>query len=559
MTRTSHKFFTATCLIALLLSAGSCKDQLDVGNPNQPTLQANVTNEAGFASLAQGGVYINGFLNNNNWLGNSYFSLPWGYIELMGDMVGADASNNQVTTIGVPDYIIYDNGTRQNNPAPQVSIIRAFNNRAATANGNNPLIYQWQSMYALNNACNLTLSVIDQIPFTGNKASKVATAKAWCYWWKGYAYAQIGSLYYAGLIVNESGTTNNNFVPSAAIIEESNKNYNLALTNLNAVTVAGDYTDLMAKLIPAETQVGLGGVPAIGQWRRSINTMLARNILFNKLAPYVRGNPAATITKSLMPVMTNADWTAVLNLTTEGIRKGENVFAGRSTAANSFFSGTGGTVAALTVGVNTGTTFKVSERFIQNYRPTDQRFLNNYNAATRYNNDYSFTTRYSVIESGRSLPGVPFTGTRTVGRYELLIAGSYEENALMRAEANIRLGNVEAGLALVDEVRAAQGAGLTATAGTRLTAAQALQEVVRERRVALFSRGVSFYDSRRWGWTYDIANGGGSYGNTVVTSAGVVNTNATINYNFMDYWDVPADESVLNPATDVKLVKNPNY
>jgi len=85
-----------------------------------------------------------------------------------------------------------------------------------------------------------------------------------------------------------------------------------------------------------------------------------------------------------------------------------------------------------------------------------------------------------------------------------------------------------------------------------------MTELVKERRVALIYRGLSFYDNRRWGRTYDIANGGGSYGNTVVTSAGVVNKNATINYNFLDYWDVPADESVLNPSTGAATM-NPNF
>jgi len=108
-------------------------------------------------------------------------------------------------------------------------------------------------------------------------------------------------------------------------------------------------------------------------------------------------------------------------------------------------------------------------------------------------------------------------------------------------------------------VRNYQGAGVTAVAGTGLTLAKALTELTKERRVALFSRGLSYYDSRRWGWIYDIANGGGSYGNTVVTTAGVVNKNVTISYNFLDYWDVPADESVLNPSTSGVATQNPNF
>ncbi|MFX9184986.1 hypothetical protein ABTN69_19425, partial [Acinetobacter baumannii] len=61
-----------------------------------------------------------------------------------------------------------------------------------------------------------------------------------------------------------------------------------------------------------------------------------------------------------------------------------------------------------------------------------------------------------------------------------------------------------------------------------------------ERMAALAFRGLSYYDARRWGWTYSIANGGGRYGCTIIFNKNVY-TNATINYNFMDYWDVPAD------------------
>ena len=40
-----------------------------------------------------------------------------------------------------------------------------------------------------------------------------------------------------------------------------------------------------------------------------------------------------------------------------------------------------------------------------------------------------------------------------------------------------------------------------------------------------------------------------------------MNHNATIDYNFMDYWDIPADEIILNPPSSAtaKVVTNPNY
>lgn len=554
-----NKFIYTASLTAILLGGVSCKDQLDVGNPNAPTVTANVNTENGLLSLAQGGVYVNGFYTGDGWLGNSYFSLPLGYHELMADNVGADASNNQVTTIGVPDYIILDDGTKQTNSSPQVGIIRSYNSRAATGAGNNAIYYQWLNMYAMNNSCNEVLSLVDNISFSGDAASKKNTIKAWCYWWKGFAYASIGSMYYSGLIEDKYGETNSNYVLHDAIINQSNTFFNQAATTLGSVSSESDYEEILGKLIPSFTQVGNGGIPTIDMWKRNINTMLARNILENKLAPFVNGNPNATISKSSTTAMTAADWNSVLTLATAGIQKGDVVFTGRSVASNFFFSASGGTVAALTTGVNTATTFKISERFIQSFNTGDKRLSNNFNTNTTYKNNYTFTTRYSVTDGGNGDAGVYVYGTKAVGAYEVYIAGSYEENQLMLAEANIRLGNVEKGLGYIDAVRAYQGAGVAAVAGTGLSAAKALTELTKERRVSLFGRGLAYYDNRRWGWTYDISVGGGSYGNTLVTTAGVVNKNVTINYNFMDYWDVPADESVLNPSTSGVSTTNPNY
>ncbi|SFD28546.1 RagB/SusD family nutrient uptake outer membrane protein [Spirosoma endophyticum] len=554
----TNKFLYTICFTAIFVSAVSCKEQLDVGNPNAPTVTANVNTESGLISLAQGGVYINGFLNGDNWLGNSYFSLPWGYSELMADLVGADASNNQVTTIGVPDYIILDDGTKLTNPSPAIGIIRSYNSRASTGASNNPLYYQWLNMYALNNACNNVLSLVDGIKFSGDAASRANTIKAWCYWWKGYAYASIGSMYYSGLILDKAGVASSEYVLHDAIISQSNTFFNQAATTLTSITSASDYQAVLTQLIPVANQVGHGGVLTVDMWKRNINTMLARNILVNKLAPFVNGNPNATITKSSTTPITTADWNSILTLVTNGIKADDFVFTGRSTPQNSFFSASGGTVGSLTTGVNTATTFKISERFIQNFNTGDKRLSTNFDTKTTYTNNYNYTTRYSLVDNASG--GAVYTyGSKNVGAYELFIAGSYEENALMLAEANMRLNNIETGLGYVDAVRTFQGAGVAAVKGTGLTLAKALTELTKERRVALFGRGLSFYDSRRWGWTYDIANGGGSYGNTVVTTAGVVNKNVTVNYNFLDYWDVPADESVLNPATNSVATKNPNF
>src|SRR5256885_5098841 len=135
------KYLVYLLSTAFLLGTSACKKQLDVKDPNEPTFGTNVTDEPGMLSYAKGSVYWNGFNYGDGWLGDSYFSLPWGYHELMGNVIGGgQGSNNQTTTMGVPDKFQADPNDPTTvfiNPSPQAaSIIRSFNNSASTANGN---------------------------------------------------------------------------------------------------------------------------------------------------------------------------------------------------------------------------------------------------------------------------------------------------------------------------------------------------------------------------------------------------------------------------------------
>jgi len=563
-----NKFLHFGMLAAFILVSNACSDQLKLVNPNSPTIVGNITNETGLTALVKGGTYINGFVNQDGWLGDSYFSLPYGFQELLADVVGADAANQNISVINVPDKITAGS-TVLANTSPQIPLIRTYNTRAYTGAAYNVTYYQWTNMYALNSAMNNVLTLIDGITYTGNAADKKNTLKAWCYFWKGYAYASIGSMYYSGIIVNTAGTDNNKYVTQDAIINESNTWYNLAATTIagisNTSAAGSDYATILGEIIPSFFQVGHGHVPSGAEWVRNINTLLARNIVVNKLAPYVNGSSSATISKSTITPMAAADWSKVLALTTAGIQSGDNCFTGRSAAINPVFSTLGGTVSVLTMGTTSNSTFKISERFIQQYKPTDKRLANNFaiqvdskGNPSPYTNG-TFGTRYYAIPEGKGMAGVALLGSLKDGVYECYIAGSYEENALMQAEANIYLGNVDTGLALVDAVRTYQGAGLAAVSGTGLSKDQALGELVSERRVALVFRGLSWYDSRRWGWSYAIANGGGGY-NLNFLNGSTLNTGATFDYNFLDYWDVPADEFVLNPpGSGAAAVKNPNF
>ncbi|MBC7720883.1 MAG: RagB/SusD family nutrient uptake outer membrane protein, partial [Pedobacter sp.] len=133
---------------------------------------------------------------------------------------------------------------------------------------------------------------------------------------------------------------------------------------------------------------------------------------------------------------------------------------------------------------------------------------------------------------------------------------SYEENQLMKAEALINSNQIDAGVAIINAVRTYQGAAISSPTG--LSLALAKEELRKERRCALLFRGVAFYDLRRIGMTDDVSKGGGRTGCTVLSATGVVNTNATINYNYLSYWDVPQNELDFNaPASGSAPVKNP--
>jgi len=329
------------------------------------------------------------------------------------------------------------------------------------------------------------------------------------------------------------------------MITEANRNFDQASTLLSGITSTSDYTTVLGKLLPDFVQTGKGGILTPDMWIRNINTMKARNLLANKR----------------VSTMTAADWNAVLTLANTGIKSSDFVFTGRTTGTNGFFSAGGGSVAAMTTGLPKSSTFKVSERLIQEYEPGDKRLAVNF-STNKYINQvggFTFSTRWQLLDAnGVDKGGVAVLSDKTPGNYELFIAGSYEENELMKAEALINTGNISAGLLSINNVRTYQGAGLPALSGSlSLTAAK--EELRRERRVALVFRGVAFYDARRLGITDDISKGGGRTNAVVLGADGVLSTHATINYDFLDYWDVPADEFVINPpAAGSAPIKNPN-
>ncbi len=551
-----NKLIVLTFALALVSTA--CKKQLDVKNPNQPNPETLQT-EFGITAYGKGGVYTNGFktLKYFDGVNGEFFAGVWGYHELMGDVIGVEAANQYVNQIAAPDKVTLDNGQVIVNPGTpnRSALVLRTVNLNSTA-GANPVYFEWAYMYALNNACNILLKYADGVTYTGDATTKKNVIKAWAYWWKGYAYARIGSMYYAGLIVNttllDNAAPTGNYVAKEAIITESNSNFDKAATILAAQANNSDYTDILSKLIPDFNQVGLGSPPTPAMWIRNINTMKARNILVNKTTA----------------AMTVAEWNNILTLTNAGIQQGDMVFTARSNANSDLLSAADGTVAAKVTSASPGAnTYKVSERIIQDYPANDKRKQNNFVQGTTWtgNTDRgnSFNTRFALKDGGNGLPGVIIYSKKTPGGTEHYIAGTWEENELMKAEAtmyanNFSLSSINTAMGIIDAIRVYQGAGIPAVTGVVTTQAAAKEELRKERRVALIFRGLSFYDARRWKVIDPIASGGGRTGAVVLSGTGVVSTNATIEYNFLDYWDVPDNELAYDPpAAGSAPVKNP--
>ena len=539
-------FLFAAMLISTVLS---CKKELDVKNDNQPTPETALT-EKGILAFAQGGIYRNGFvdLKHSDGVYGFFWSGAIGFHEMMGDAIGVEAANAFINQIGCPDEVRLDDNTiviNPNSPKKQYDLIRLVNQNSNQ--GQNPLFYEWAYMYSMISSCNFILENIDKIAIPVEEATKKATLKAWAYWWKGFAYARIGSIYYAGIINNAPLSTNGNYVSRAAIIAESDRNLDLCSTTLDAVVTASAHTGVLTTVLPSFCQVGKGGALTVAEWKRNVNTLKARNILVNTKAS----------------AMSPAQWNSIITLTANGVLAADKVFTGRSNATGDFLSPATGTVASkIQNALAGGNTYKLSERLVQEFKAGDRRLVNNMAITTTWigNSDRgnSYNTRYRLINGGLGQAGVKVYTNTAAGAEEIFLASSYEENTLMRAEALINTGSIDAGLALVDAVRISQGAGIAAVTGTGLTLVQAREELRRERRCALPFIGLSFYDARRYGFIDPVSAGGGRTGCVVLSKTGVVNTNARIDYSFLDFWDVPDNELAVNPPASGSVpVKNP--
>jgi len=508
--------------IAALVFGSSCsKDRLDLPNPNSPGLVSLNTEEG---MLRAGlGVYSK--------FGLEYFWLAQTSHNAMGENVWTSVGNFSWRWVNQPTSITLSNATVLLPPVGGAQG-KELKDRNTRAFGNDNVFFnEWAALYLVNNQCNLILQQLNSpsLTFSGSAAavvSKKATLKAWAYWWKAFAYSRIGSLYVAGIITDKLNESNNEFKSRQEMIAEAANNFDKCIAALGEVTDVAAYTATLDRFIPSMTKVGKGGVFTIAEWKRHINTYKARNILVNKKADDV----------------TLAEWNSILALTQDGLLPTDKILTMRSADANAIVANTNGPWTPFRVLTNAWEF--LTERWVQEFKPGDARRTRNVvqRATTVVNNSgrgFQYGTRWALkdISAGGDY------ASQITGLAELPMGCTYEENALTRAEALIRTGAIEDGLLLIDAVRVYQNALLPAVAGTGLTLSQAKEELYRERRIGLFLKNTPFYDYRRFGFACkDCARTGA----VVVGPGGVIDNNATIIYNYMDYWDVPLNELDFN-------------
>jgi hypothetical protein len=542
-----------------LLLLGACKKStLDQVNPNQPNPDISLQTEGGLTAYAAGILQRTIYPVPNE--GNSnLMAIMMTQHSIMGDEVFLPYGNFSFRWTDQVYQVTLPGGTTVKNPfgvTQQVSL-QGFNSRSSA--DLNAFIYEWTMSYFFISQANTLLHALSTPP-ASLSASKVAAYKAWAYWWKGYSYSRVGSIYLSGIINNDyTGATNGNFVDHNAIIVEANKAFDSCATILQSLPAAGDddYDGVMGQIVLDFNKIGATGYPSPAEWLRQLNSYKARNLLVNKK----------------VADMTPADWQSVKDLATNGLQLGDNYFAfGMSpNAANDLTNGFLHPKALLGPAVQW--TF-LSERLVQEFEPGDARYTRNVEtlpvnpAKDPYYNISAFTNiRSRGLQFGTHYAAIPIENggdwATAVNLGTVPIGCSPEENELMLAEAEIYLGNIDAGLTHVDAVRSSENAGLPAVSGTGLTLAQAKEELRRERRIGLFEKGVAFYDARRWGVTAPASQGGGRAGAIVYLPHSLINTATDqalpcfMEYNYMDYWDIPQNELDFNaPATGSAAVKN---
>ncbi len=444
----------------------------------------------------------------------------YGYHETMGDNLTMPWGNFGGRWINQPSSVTLDDGSVVLPPAggAQPDEIAIRNSRAAGSD--NATQYEWRDMYRIIVQSNTIIKATESLSIS---ESENQAFNAWALWWKAYAYHRLGSIYEQGvintnnLIDNPIPITSANFVSNTELINQSNLLLDQLNTVLSSVPDDGLFNSRLNnfQLSYIESKVNKSDLS------ENSNTLRARNLVYN----------------TRVTDMTNSNWNDVITWCNSGVSNNSGAFIMQS--ETSFINN------SWLPGQVTGFWYFPSDRLIQDINSGDNRLSRYFTSGFDFPNPRGRGIHYGASYFWQSSSPIVSGNEKEVSMY---YAGSFEENQLFLAEAKVRTGDIEGGLSHLDAVRNLQDSGLAATVGTGLTNNQALEEIRKERRLALVMRAVAFYDSRRYG-----ISSGSRTGARVLDTNGVVNTNATINYEYLDYWPVPAFEDDFNPVNPSRI------
>ncbi len=297
-------------LFAVVAALCACqKKSLELNNPNEPTPDLSLITESGIKNFALGFLQKQVANVPDEGVTNIFF-IAMANHSILGDEGYTPYGNFALRWVNQVYQITLPGGQAVLNPnsITQKAQLQGFNSR--DAGERNAFQYEWSSCYYMIAQCNQLLAAVDNpnLQLSGDAATKKNVFKAWAQWWKGYCYSRIGSMYLAGIITNEAGKTNDNFVDRTSIMTEANNMLTSCETTLNSISEGGDYDDVM-KSIVASFDDNIHTVTP-DMWKRQIHSLQARNLVVNKK---VRD-------------MTAADWQSVLDLANNGIQSTDNVF-----------------------------------------------------------------------------------------------------------------------------------------------------------------------------------------------------------------------------------------
>ena len=502
----SKKFLTALVLI-LVTGSLSCENGLDVNNPNEPTLEV-VKNEEGLKRVARG-IYGTG----NGW----FEWIVWMYHESMGDNVTIPYTNynwfylsGTVEKVAMSDGTVVTPAASSNTGRSQSDWVNFVNDREDPRGA---IQYEWEAMYRMNNEANLILKTLDEgVDFSGApavQAEKQKAYKAFAHFWKGYAYSRIGLMYERGLIIDEYGENNNNFVTPGAMLTESNRQFDLALQDIGSLSSI--ITDIQPEIFPTSVTAA--------SMEQAANTIKARNLLCG----------------SYRSELTQADWQEIKSLASNGLMSNDGALLIDSDEAT-FLT----TITARWRLANFWAA--PSARIIQAaaHAGNDQRLSNNFAQATALSLTRS-TANPHLNAPFQAL--APYASPNPAEAPQYLV--SAEENMLMLAEAELALGNPDVAAGHINDVRTMQSAGVNPINSATV------EDIYWERKIALFMRNLAFYDNRRFKYLLSETEGGGLddawiYRWDSDNSQFNLDQQATLYYDFAEYWPLPVQETTFN-------------